>query len=214
VSNFTDYAEMWKAGLWGTVSITLCSFVLAFLIGVLIATFRVSPVPPLRWAGTVWVEGLRNIPLTALLFLFFFGFPKIGISYSPWLSAVLVCGAYTSTFVAETVRSGFNAVPPGQAEAARALGLTFPQVLGQVIWPQAIRTVVPPLGSVFIALTKNSALAVTIGAVELTGTMLAVGNQTADWIALFLGTATAYLALTLPSGQVISLIERKVAIRR
>jgi ABC-type amino acid transport system permease subunit len=67
---------------------------------------------------------------------------------------------------------------------------------------------------VFIALTKNSALAVTIGAVELTGTMLAVGNQTADWIALFLGTATAYLALTLPSGQVISLIERKVAIRR
>jgi glutamate transport system permease protein len=214
VSNFLDYRDMWLSGLWGTVTITVCAFALAFVIGLIVATFRVSPVPPLRWAGAAWVEVLRNIPLTVLLFVFFFGFPKIGVQYSAWLSAILVCGAYTSAFVAETVRSGFNAVPPGQAEAARALGLTVPQVLVHVVWPQAMRSVVPPLGSVFIALTKNSALALTIGAIELTGTMQSVGNRTAQWIPLFIGVACAYLALTLPSGQLIGFIERKVAIRR
>jgi glutamate transport system permease protein len=214
VSNFTDYGDLWLAGLWGTVTITILAFALAFALGLVVATFRVSPIPPLRWVGVIWVEVLRNIPLTVLLFVFFFGFPKVGIKYSSWLSAIIVCGAYTSVFIAETVRSGFNAVPPGQAEAARALGLTFPQVLTQVVWPQAIRSVVPPLGSVFIALTKNSALALTIGAIELTGTMQDIGNRTAQWFPLFFGTATAYLLLTLPSGQLIALIERKVAIRR
>jgi glutamate transport system permease protein len=214
VSDFADYQELWRAGLWGTITITVCAFALAFVLGIVVATFRVSPVPPLRWAGTAWVEVLRNTPLLVLLFVFFFGFPKLGISYSPWATGVIVCGAYTSAFVAETVRSGFNAVPAGQAEAARALGLTFPQVLGSVVWPQALRSVVPPLGSVFIALTKNSALVGLIGAVELTSTMQTIGNITARWFPLFFGTATAYLLLTLPSGQVIAFIERKAAIKR
>jgi glutamate transport system permease protein len=210
-----DNLDLYREGFVGTVTITLCAFVLAFVVGVIVATFRVSPVPPLRWAGTIWVEVLRNIPLTVWLFIAFFGLPKVGYNtLSSWQTAVLACGAYTSAFVAETVRSGFNAVPPGQAEAARALGLTFPQVLGAVVWPQAIRSVVPPLGSVLIALTKNSALATTIGAIELTTITVGLINQTGQVFPLFLGTATAYLALTLPSGWLTSVIERKVAIRR
>jgi glutamate transport system permease protein len=210
LDNLDAYAE----GMVGTVTITLCSFALAFVLGVIIATFRASPIPPLRWAGAAWVEGFRNVPLTLWLFMSFFGLTKLGFELTPWQAAVLACAAYTSAFVAETVRSGFNAVPPGQAEAARALGLTFPQVLGSVVWPQAIRSVVPPLGSVFIALTKNSALAFTIGAVELTGVTLALITQSAEVIALSLGTATAYLLLTLPSGAATSWIEKKVAIKR
>jgi glutamate transport system permease protein len=214
MSVFLDNLDLWRQGLWSTVSITLLAFALAFVIGLVVATFRVSPVAPLRWAGSVWVEVMRNIPLTVLLFVFFFGFTKLGISYSPWASAIVVCGAYTSSFVAETVRSGFNAVPPGQAEAARALGLTFPQVLASVIWPQAIRSVVPPLGSVFIALTKNSALALTLSELELTNVSLELINKTAQVIPISVGAAAAYLMLTLPSGQLIALIERKVAIKR
>jgi glutamate transport system permease protein len=209
-----DNLDVYAEGMVGTVTITLCSFALAFVVGVIVATFRVSPIPPLRWAGAAWVEGFRNVPLTLWLFMSFFGLTKLGFQLTPWQAAVLACAAYTSAFVAETVRSGFNAVPPGQAEAARALGLTFPQVLGNVVWPQAVRSVVPPLGSVFIALTKNSALALTIGAVELTGVTLALITQTAEVIALSLGTATAYLLLTIPSGAAISWIEKKVAIKR
>jgi glutamate transport system permease protein len=209
-----DNLDLYRQGMVGTVTITLGAFALAFVVGVVVATFRVSPVPPLRWAGTIWVEVLRNVPLTVWLFIAFFGLPKLGFAFNPWWTAVLACGAYTSAFVAETVRSGFNAVPSGQAEAARALGLTFPQVLGSVVWPQALRSVVPPLGSVFIALTKNTSLAYLVGAVELTAITLDLINKTAQVFPLFIGTAIAYLLLTLPSGWLTSRIERKVAIRR
>jgi glutamate transport system permease protein len=208
--NLDRYAE----GFVGTVTITLCAFVLAFAIGLLIATFRVSPVPPLRWTGTAWVEVWRNIPLTVILFLAFFGAPKLGVLMEPWPTAVVGCGVYTSAFVAETIRSGFNAVPSGQAEAARALGLTFPQVLSRVVWPQAIRSMVPPMGSVFIALTKNTSIATTIGAIELTTITVELINETAQAIPVFIGTAIAYLVLTLSAGYATSVIERKVAIRR
>ena len=196
------------------MALTVLSFVVAFALGLLVAAFRVSPVPPLRWAGATWVELVRNIPLTVLFFVFFFGFTKIGISYGPFVSAVIVLGCYTSAFVAETVRSGFNAVPAGQAEAARALGLGFSRVLLLVVLPQALRTVVAPLGSVFVALTKNSSIAYTVSVVELTGVMDRLGNETAQWLPLFAGAAIAYLLLTLPSGLAFEALERKVAIRR
>src|SRR6266567_2140230 len=129
-----------------TVELTLGSFALALVLGTITAAARVSPVPPLRAAGAFYVETLRNTPLTVIFVLFFFGLPKVGIQYSPFVSAIIVLGLYTGTFVGETVRSGINSVAQGQAEAARSLGLTFPQVLGVVVLPQAFRTVVAPLG--------------------------------------------------------------------
>ncbi len=197
-----------------TVQLTLLSWVLAFVAGTIVAAFRVSPVPPLRGAGGVWVEAVRNTPLTVLMVLFFFGFTKVGVRYSGFTSAVIVLSAYTSAFVAETVRSGINAVARGQAEAARSLGLTFPQTLGLVVLPQAFRTVVPPLGSLFIALTKNSSIASVISVVEITEVADRLNNQTARPVPVFLGAAVAYLVLTVPSGFVVGALERWAAIKR
>jgi len=146
--------------------------------------------------------------------LFFFGFTKIGIEYSAFTSAVIVLSAYTSTFVAETVRSGINAVSEGQGEAARSLGLTFPQVLGSVVLPQAFRTVLGPLGSVFIALIKNSSIASVISLAELTGVADGLNDDTARPVAVFLGAGVAYLMLTFPSGFLVSALERRLAIKR
>lgn len=201
-------------GLRTTASLTVLSYLVAFLVGTFVAGLRVSPIPPLRWLGTVWTEALRNTPLTVLFFVFFFGFTKIGISYFPFTSAVIVLGCYTSAFVAETVRSGINSVAPGQAEAARALGLTFPQVLLTIVLPQALRTVVAPLGSLFVALTKNTSIAFTVSVVELTSVVTRLANETGQAVPLYAGVAVAYLLLTLPSSAVIGVIERKVAIRR
>src|SRR5205085_10830984 len=136
-------------------------------------------VPPLRWASGTYVEIVRNTPLLVSMVLFFFGLPSIGIKFAPFTSGVIVLTVYTATFVAETVRSGINAVSKGQGEAARSLGLTFPQVLRIVVLPQALRTVIAPLGGIFIALLKNSALAVAIGVAELTAAAETVGTQTA-----------------------------------
>jgi glutamate transport system permease protein len=209
-----DNLDLYLEGIRLTVELTLGSFAVALVAGTLTAAARVSPVPPLRAVGTFYVETVRNTPLLVIFVLFYFGLPKAGIKYSPFISAIVVLGLYTGTFVAETVRSGINAVAGGQAEAARALGLTFPQTLVIVILPQALRTVVPPLGSVFIALIKNSSVALVIGVQELTFQANQLAHATAQAIPVYLGAAVAYLLLALPSGWLVSVIERKVAIRR
>jgi glutamate transport system permease protein len=171
-------------------------------------------VPPLRLAGTLWVEALRNTPLAVLFLLFFFGLPKIGIVYSPLVSSLVILSVYTSTYVAETVRAGINSVSRGQAEAARSLGLTFGQVLAGIVMPQALRTVVAPLGSVLIALIKNSGIASTIAVLDLTGMARRLSEITARPVAVFAGAAVAYLILALPAGWAVGALERRVAIKR
>ena len=180
----------------------------------LVAVCRVSPVLPLRAAGTTYVELVRNCPLTVLFVLFFFGLPEAGILYPRFTSAVIVLGVYTSAFVAEVVRAGVNTVAVGQGEAARSIGLTFPQTLRHVVLPQALRSVVSPLGSLFVALIRNSSIAYTISVVELAGTAQRIAIATASPLPAYLAAATVYLALTLPSGWAISRIERRMAIRR
>lgn len=186
----------------------------AFVVGVIVAAFRVSPVPPLRAAGAVWVELVRNTPLSVLFVLFVFGLTKVGVLYSFFTSAVIVLSAYTSTFIAETVRSGINSVSKGQGEAARAVGLTFPQTMRVVVLPQALRTVVGPLGNLFIALIKNTSIASVIAVVELTKVADNLNTETARPIPAFLGAGAAYLMLTLPAGFAVGFIERRVAFKR
>lgn len=209
-----DNLPLYWEGIRTTVGLTLLAFVAAFLLGIAVAACRVSPIPPLRVAGAFYVETVRNTPLTVLFALFFFGLPKVGVIYSPYASAVVVLAAYTAAFVAETVRAGVNTVAQGQAEAARSLGLTFPQVLGVIVLPQALRSVIAPLGSLFVALTKNTSIAYTISVVEISGAADRINTATARPIPVFVGAALAYLVLTLPSGFAIGALERRWAFRR
>ncbi len=206
--------DVFLRGIRTTISLTLTSFVVAFVIGMVVAAFRDSPVPPLRMAGSFYVGTVRNTPLAVLMVLFFFALPDVGIIYSSYVSAVIVLSAYTGSFIAETIRSGINSVARGQAEAARALGLTYPQVLRVVLLPQALRAVIAPLGSIFIALIKNSALANLISVTDLSGAAERLINDTAQPIPLFIAAAVGYLVLTIPSGLVLSRIEHRYAIKR
>ena len=209
-----DNLDLFLAGMRVTVSLTLLSYAAAFVIGTVIAAFRVSPVPPLRVVGAFYVATVRNTPLAVLMIGFLVGAGDVGIQYSFFTTAVIVLSAYTGAFIAETIRSGVNAVSRGQAEAARALGLTFPQVLRIVVLPQALRTVVAPLGSIFIALIKNSSLAALISVAELAGNAEQLITTEAQPIPIFLGAAACYLALTIPSGFAVAWLERRVAIKR
>ena len=210
-----DNRDLFLSGMRTTVSLTLVSFGIALVIGTVVAGFRVSPIPPLRAVGAFYVATVRNTPLAVLMVLFFSGFPDAGIIVdSRYVSAIIVLSAYTGAFVGETVRAGVNAVSRGQGEAARAIGLTFPQVLILVVLPQAVRTVVAPLGSIFIALIKNSSLAALISVAELAGNAEGLLTSLAEPIPIFLGAAACYLALTIPSGFAVAWLERKVAIKR
>ena len=205
-----DYAVGLRATLW----LSLVSFALALLLGFVVATMRVSPVAPLRAAGLTYVEIFRNIPLTAFFALAVFGLPKVGIKLSFFQFAVMVLGVYTGAFVAEAVRAGINTVAAGQAEAARSIGLTFGQTLWNVVLPQALRTVVQPIGSLFIALAKNSAIASAFAVLELTQTFDSLTEQEAATLPLLVGTAIAYLCITIPAGLLTGVIERRVAFKR
>ena len=210
-----DNRGLFFDGMRTTASLTLLSFAAALVIGAVVASFRVSPIPPLRAVGFLYVGIIRNTPLALLIILFFNGFPDAGIIVqSRFASAVIVLSAYTGAFVAEALRAGVNAVARGQGEAARALGLTFPQVLLIVVLPQAVRTVVAPLGSIFIALIKNSALAALISVQDISGVTEQLITSTGDYIPLFATAAAAYLALALPAGLAVSRIERRLAIKR
>ncbi len=209
-----DNLDVFLAGMRTTATLTVIAFAVAMVVGVLLAACRVSPIPPLRFAGAFYVETVRNTPLTALFLLFFFGLTKVGILFGGFTTAVIVLGGYTGAFIGETVRSGINAVSRGQAEAARAIGLTFPQMLIIVVLPQALRTVVAPIGSLFIALIKNSSIASIIAVHELVFRTDALANAKVANIPVFLGAAAAYLVMTIPSGYAFAALERRVAIKR
>lgn len=210
-----DHFPEFRNGFIGTVEITAISSLIALVLGVVIAGFRVSPVPPLRFFGTAWVTLLRNTPLTLLFLVFFFVVPEIFFpGMSPFLLGSLALGFYTSSFVCEAVRSGIGTVPLGQAEAARSLGLTFSQTLRLIVLPQATRTVLPPLSSIFIALTKNSAIAGAFSVTELFGWQTLMSEQGYAIAPIFLWVAVAYLVITFAISGLFRLLERNMEVAR
>lgn len=211
---YAEYGDRFIEGALITLRLTLLSFVLAMVIGVVIASFRVSPIPPLRRFASTYVSVFRNTPLLVVFFLFFFGLPKLGILFQPFSSAVIVMGMYTGAYMGEVVRSGINAVSAGQMEAGRAIGLNFVQLLRLVVIPQALRTVVAPIGNLFIANAKNTSIALTIGVTELTSASRDLINRTAEVWPSLLGAAAIYTVALLFSGYVFGVIERRVAFAR
>jgi glutamate transport system permease protein len=216
VESITDNLDLFVQGFLVSLQICLWGMVGSLVLGTVIAACRVSPVPPLRGFGTAWVTVIRNCPLTVVLFFFAFGLPEIGVNGSYWWFGVTGLIFYTSAFVCEALRAGINAVPAGQAEASRAIGLTFTQSLGSVVLPQAFRSSVPPLGSVLIAMFKNSAV---VGAFGVGQDLFSVGaslTSAQGYAALpvLTGVAVGYLCITLPAGALLAVIERKVAIVR
>jgi glutamate transport system permease protein len=216
VDAVTQNLDLYWSGLVRSLGICLWGLLGSLVLGTVVAACRVSPVAPLRWFGTAWVTVVRNCPLTVVLFFFAFGFPEIGINGSYYTFGVTALIIYTSAFVCEALRSGINSVPAGQAEAARAIGLPFSRTLTQVVLPQAFRTSVPPVGSGIIAMFKNSAV---VGAFGVGRDLFSVGESLTSAqgyaaLPVLTGVAIGYLVLTLPSGAVLALIERKVAIAR
>jgi len=209
-----NFSLLWDAFLT-TLGLSLLAGVLALVLGTLLAAARVSPIPPLRGLATFYVEIFRNTPLTVVFFFMIFGLPQIDFILNFFTGAVLSLGLYTAAFVCEALRSGINAVASGQAEAARAIGLSFGQSLREVVLPQAFRTVVPPLGNVFIAMVKNSSIAAGFAISELSSLLPRLVNADAgELTAVLLGVVIGYMVITLPMAFALNRIERRVAILR
>ncbi|MCL7494341.1 MULTISPECIES: amino acid ABC transporter permease [Streptomyces] len=209
-----DNLSLYGEGLLGTVELTVYASLLALVLGFLMAAFRVAPVGSLRAFGTVWVTVLRNTPLTLLFFAVVLGLPRFGVVLPFKLFAILALGCYTSAFICEAVRSGINTVPVGQGEAARSLGMTFPQTLGDIVLPQAFRSVIPPIGSTLIALAKNSAIAGAFSVVELLGVYKPLNEMGYSIVWTFVWIAVGYLLVTLTISAIFNVLEKRFGVAR
>ncbi|GAA3422226.1 MULTISPECIES: amino acid ABC transporter permease [Streptosporangium] len=207
---------------WLTIRLTLASGLVALVLGTILAGMRVSPLPILRGIGTTYVNVLRNTPLTLVIVFCGLGLGLVlDVSFSEslstnylWLS-IIGLSAYTAAFVCEAIRAGINTVPVGQAEAARAIGLTFGQNLRLIVLPQAFRAVIAPLGSILIALTKNTTIAAAIGVGEASLTMKTLFEAHGDAvIQIFAGFALGFLILTLPTGLLFGWLAKRLAVVR
>jgi len=201
-------------GVLVTLELTVLGFVGALVLGILAAVGRVGPVPPLRMAATFYVEIFRNIPMLTLMVLFVFGLPDAGVTFSLFNSAAICLALGGGAYICESVRGGINAVPVGQAEAARAIGLTFTQCLRHVILPQALRSMISPLVNTFIGVLLTSSLAAAIGVAELTNRTQQLNIQYADAVVCFLFSGAVYVAIALGGSAVGNWLQRRLAVKR
>ncbi|MCB1263497.1 MAG: ABC transporter permease subunit [Mycobacterium sp.] len=221
-----QYGGLIVKAFWTTIKLTVLAAIGALILGTALAAMRLSPVPMLNWLGTAYVNVVRNTPLTLIILFCSFGLAQtLGITLadpdsptsiadSNFRLAVLGLAVYTAAFVCETVRAGVNTVPVGQAEAARSLGLTFGQNLRIVLLPQAFRAVIIPLGSVLIALTKNTTIASAIGVAEAALLMKEMIENTAALLVVGGIFAFGFLLLTLPLGLLFGWLGNRWAVAR
>ena len=209
--NFGDFAS----GLWVTARIVAVAFVIAMVVGTLVAAFRVAPVKALQRIGGVYVEVFRNIPLLVLLLILFIGVRRAGLPISAWVAGTTGLGLYTAAYIAEAIRSGVFAVGKGQIDAALSLGLTYPRAMRRIVLPQAFRTVIPTLGSLIIAMIKNSAIvgASLLALPDLLKESRVIQSETAQTEA-FLWAAAGYLLLTISVTVLFRRLETRYAVRR
>lgn len=211
----TDNLDLWGEAIGGTLVLFFGGGSIAIVLGTIVGAMRVSPVPIARSVGAVYVNWIRNTPLTLVMFFFAFCLPiLLRARVDALLLATIALGVYTATYVAETIRAGVNTVPVGQAEAARALGLTFGQVMTLVVLPQAARSVIPPMMSVFIALLKNTTVAAGFSVLNLGSVRAWLSERGENQLVVLLWVMVVFVVLVLLLAWLQRVMERKWRVAR
>ncbi|MFP5071047.1 amino acid ABC transporter permease [Pseudonocardia nantongensis] len=202
-----DNLDVYGRGLVGTIGLFVVAAIGSLILGTVMAGLRVSPVPALRSFGALYVTVLRNTPLTLVLFFFAFAYPRLElVEFSFFTLACIGLTLYTAAFVCEVVRSGINTVPVGQAEAARALGFGFTQTLGQIVLPQAVRAVVPPMTNIQIALLKNTTIASGFAVFQLGNVYSVLSERGYNVLVGLLWVALFFVVLVVP----LTILQRRL----
>jgi His/Glu/Gln/Arg/opine family amino acid ABC transporter permease subunit len=212
----SEHLPEFSSGLWVTFRLVAVAFVIAMVVGTLIAALRVAPLRWLNRVGLIYVEAFRNVPLLVLLIIAFSGLPRAGVPVGQWVAGMACLGLYTAAYIAEALRSGVFAVGMGQVDAALSLGLTYPRTMRRIVLPQAFRTVIPALGSLVIAMIKNSAIVggSLVALPDLLKQTREVQADTAQPDEVYFWGAVGYLILTVTATLVFRFLESRFAIRR
>jgi len=212
----SDHWSEFSSGFWVTVRLVAIAFAIAMVVGTFVAALRIAPSKWLSRLGGIYVEVFRNVPLLVLLFISFAGLRRAGLDVNAWVAGTASLGLYTAAYVAEVLRSGVFSVGKGQIEASLSLGFTYAATLRRIVLPQAFRTVISPLGSLTIAMIKNSAIVgVSLLALpDLLKQARIVQARTFQTDEAFFWAAVGYLILTGAATLVFRALEKRLAIRR
>lgn len=212
----TEHWSEFSSGFWVTVRLIVISFLIAIVVGTFVAAFRIAPNKWLQRLGGIYVEVFRNVPLLVLLFISFAGLRRAGVDIGPWVAGTASLGLYTAAYVAEALRSGVFSVGKGQIEASLSLGFSYAATLRRIVLPQAFRTVISPLGSLTIAMIKNSSIiGVSLLALpDILKQARIVQARTFETNETFFWAAVGYLILTGAATLVFRALEKRFAIAR
>jgi glutamate/aspartate transport system permease protein len=216
------YLDMLVAGLWLTIKTALLAWIIALVTGSIVGVLRTLPSKTASWIGFCYVEFFRNMPLLVQLFLWFFVLPELlpraaglwlkQLPNAPFWTAAIGVGLFMSARVAVQLAAGVGSLPRGQKQAATALGLTTVQTYRYVLLPMAYRIVLPPLTSEFLSTIKNTAVAITIGLLELTGQARAMQEFSFQVFEAFTAATLMYLLINFIVVTAMGFLERKVAV--
>ncbi|GGS53293.1 amino acid ABC transporter permease [Planobispora rosea] len=212
------FPEIFTVALKNTVIYTISGYVLGFFLGLLVALMRLSSAAPNRWVALVYIEVFRGLPAVLVFILLGLAvptaFPGIRFPFDEYGVVAIALGLVSAAYMAETIRAGLQAVPKGQMEAARSLGMSYSRAMITVVIPQALRIVIPPLTNELILLFKDSSLVFAIGVTSATSELTKFGQdiatEYADSTPLLLAGAT-YLLITIPLGIVVRRLEARQA---
>ena len=211
-SDVGDYLPDLLRGALISVELTICVMLLSLVAGLLLALGKIGRQPVIRLLCNIYIEVIRGTPALLQLFYIYFVLPSLGIRFDPFLAGVIGLSVNYSAYLAEVYRAGIEAVPKGQVEAAKALGMSRRKLLRVIVLPQAIRIVVPPLGNYFISLFKDTSLVsiVTVKELIFTGQIIAAMNF--QYFTIFTIIGVIYLSLSYPGALLVRYLERRMAV--
>jgi len=210
-SILTDNIDLYMKGFVNTIKISIIGLAASFILGNIIAVFRLAPVKLLNFIGAVYVEVVRNIPLILIGFFFYNGLSYFHINLSGFIAGTIALSIYTAAFIAEAVRAGIQSVDKGQLEAARSTGLTYTQAMRYVVLPQAIKIVIPPIGNQFLNLVKNSSILGVFAGLDLMYYADLIHEKTWVTFDTYIFVGMFYLILTIPLSLLVNYLERRLA---
>lgn len=208
-SLWSVYGNTLISGMWVTLQVSFLALAGSLVIGTIFALCEVSPIRWVRLVGQVYVEVFRNIPLLVIAMFFYIVVPRLILPLDGFTAGTIGLTLYTSAFIAETVRAGLQGVDIGQMEAARSNGMTYLQAMWYIIFPQAFRMVVPPLGNQFVNLVKNSSVLAFLAGFDLMYQGQAIAYTTFRATDTYLLVGSLYLVMTLPLSYAMRYLEKK-----
>lgn len=212
----SQFGEKYLQALWTTYGLTLFCFAGALVLGIAITVMRICPIKPLQWFGDLYVQIFRNIPGAALLIVLVYALPYLRVMLSYYMCVLVAVTLIPSSFCSEYLMAGMNTIGAGQIEAARSLGMTFFQIVKNVVLPQALRSTVLQMTNLLVATMLTTALAsqVPLNPPDLTGIVSYINTHAIGGITAFMISAFFYAVTAVVIGQIGNFIDRKVRILR